>query len=119
MVCILLVEDESEIRDMLVEVLHDAGFQTVEATTGDAAAELLALDTPSLIVTDINLPGQLDGFDLAVSARKAHPSIPIIFISGWPAKLEQARALGHPAAFLQKPFTFNSLVSAIAELERG
>ena len=116
MTCILVVEDESEIRDMLVEVLRDEGFQIVEAASADAAVELLDLASLGLVVTDINLPGRRDGIDLALAARRAHPGIPVVFMSGRPTKLAQAHTLSDPAAFLQKPFSFSTLVCAVERL---
>jgi DNA-binding response OmpR family regulator len=116
MTCILVVEDEGDIREMLVEVIRDAGFEIVEAATADAAVRLLEFHGLQLIVTDINLPGRLDGIDLAVAARQVHPGIPVIFISGRPAKLEDAHVLSTPTAFLQKPFSFTTLVGNIHRL---
>jgi DNA-binding response OmpR family regulator len=116
MTCILVVEDESDIREMLVEVLRDEGFQIIEAATADAAVELLNLAGLGLVVTDINLPGRRDGIDLALAARRVHPGIPVVFMSGKPTKLAQAHTLSDPAAFLQKPFSFRTLVGAVERL---
>jgi DNA-binding response OmpR family regulator len=116
MTCILLVEDEFPIREILVEVIGDAGFQIVEAASADIAVKLLKLEGLGLIVTDINLPGRLSGIDLALLARASHPDIPIIFISGRPVMLEQARAVCTPAVYLQKPFSLTTLVGDIQRL---
>ena len=117
MTCILVVEDESTIRETIVEVLRDEGFQIVEALSADAAVELLTLPSLRLIVTDINMPGCLDGIDLAIAARKVRPGIPIIFISGRFTKLADASlALSDRTALLQKPFTFRALVQDVARL---
>jgi DNA-binding response OmpR family regulator len=99
MTCILVVEDEGEVREMLVEFLRDEGFEIIEATTADAA-----------------VPGRLDGIKLACAARQAHPGIPVIFISGRPTMLEDAHALENPAAFLQKPFSFDTLLGNVRRL---
>jgi DNA-binding response OmpR family regulator len=111
--CVIVVEDEEEIRNFLVEVLNDAGFDTVDAETGDAAAQLLGQEDVRLVVTDIDLPGGLDGIALAAVARQRYPGIPVIFISGQPAKLLDAWALEDPAAFLPKPFSYRMLVTAV------
>ncbi|MEA2743299.1 MAG: hypothetical protein QOF90_1197 [Acetobacteraceae bacterium] len=116
MTCILVVEDEGEVREMLVEFLRDEGFEIIEATTADAAVPLLDSENLQLIVTDINLPGRLDGIKLACAARQAHPGIPVIFISGRPTMLEDAHALENPAAFLQKPFSFDTLLGNVRRL---
>jgi DNA-binding response OmpR family regulator len=116
MTCILVVEGEADIRETLVEALRDAGFDVVEANSADAAIQLLGMEGLRLIVTDVNLPGRLDGIDLAFAARETSPGIPVVFISGRPAMLEDAHALGQPAAFLQKPFSFKMLVGDIRRL---
>jgi DNA-binding response OmpR family regulator len=116
MVCVMVVEDEADIREMLVEVLIDEGFEIVEAATADAAIELLQPERVRLVLSDINLPGTLDGIALAKAARERSPSIPVIFISGRPAKLEDARVIGDPVAFLQKPFSLTRLVADVQRL---
>jgi len=116
MVCVIVVEDESDIREMLVEVLSDKGFEIIAAATADAAIPLLQLERVRLIVTDINLPGTLDGIALAKAARERSPSIPVIFISGRPAKLIDARVMGDPVSFLQKPFSLTHLVADVQRL---
>jgi DNA-binding response OmpR family regulator len=116
MTCILLVEDENDIREMLAEFLQDEGHDIIEATTGDAALALLHVKDLRLVVTDINLPGEHDGISLVQIARKTHPGIPVIFISGRPATLLKAQVLGNPAAFLQKPFTLKALLGDIRRL---
>jgi DNA-binding response OmpR family regulator len=113
---ILVVEDESDVRELLVEFLRDAGFDVTEASTADAAIPLLELDDIRILVTDINMPGRLDGIDLACAARQRCPRIPVIFMSGRPAKLAESRRMDHPAAFLQKPFSFGTLVGNIERL---
>ncbi len=116
MTCILVVEDESGMREVLVELLREAGFEIVETDSAEEAVELLDRGGCEIIVTDINLPGRLDGIDLALAARKSRPRIPVIFMSGRPAKLAEAHALGAPAAFLQKPFSFKTLIGDIQRL---
>jgi DNA-binding response OmpR family regulator len=117
MTCILIVEDEGDIRELLVEFIRDdTGFEIVEATTADAAVQLLELEGLRLIVTDINLPGRLDGIDLALVARESHPEIPVIFMSGRPAMLEKARSLFNPALFFEKPFSLTTLLRDVHRL---
>lgn len=113
---VLVVEDEGDVREILVEVISDAGFQIIEAATADAAFKDVDLTDIQLIVTDINLPGNLDGIDLAIAARQAHPGIPIVFISGRPGKLADAHVMSDPAAFLLKPFSLNKLVRDVERL---
>ncbi len=117
MTCILVVEHEHEVRELIVEVLRDEGFHIIEAHSADAAMKLLELSSLRLIVTAISLPGPCDGIALAMAARRACPGIPVIFISGQPWKLvEASRALHDATAFLQKPFYFRALLNDIERL---
>jgi CheY-like chemotaxis protein len=113
---IMVVEDERDIREMLGEALRDAGYEVVEAATAEAAVQMLGSENLRLIVTDINLPGRLNGIDLAVAARQFHPDIPVIFVSGRPANLLAAHVVGNPVAFLQKPFSFPTLIEHVRRL---
>jgi CheY-like chemotaxis protein len=80
---VLVVEDEMFIRMLAVDTLEDGGYVILEA--GDAREALALLEqTPniSLIFTDINMPGDLDGLDLATEVAKRWPHIEIIVTSG-------------------------------------
>lgn len=82
---LLVVEDEFLIRMTLSEVLADDGYEVVEA--GDATEALAALSAPGefgAMLTDIQLPGGMDGHTLAATARQTRPSLPVIFMSGRP-----------------------------------
>jgi CheY-like chemotaxis protein len=81
----------------------------------DAAILLLPMEDVRLLVTDIDLPGTLDGIALARAIRERAPSIPVVFISGRPSKLQDARTVGDPSAFLQQPF---SLIRLLADVQR-
>jgi DNA-binding response OmpR family regulator len=116
MVCILVVEDENDIRAMIAEVLDDAGFTVIEPESADAAVPLLDTEGVRLIVTDIDMPGRLDGVALAFEARRMHPKIPVIFITGKPRLLPETDALGEPVLCLLKPFAFSALLSNIDRL---
>ena len=87
---IMIVEDEFLIRLTLAEALTDEGFEVVEAANGDEALSALR-DNPgiALLLTDIQLPGQLDGVALARAARQHLPRIPVIFMTGRPDSLSR------------------------------
>jgi len=116
MVCVMVVEDENDVREILVDVLTDAGFEIVEAATADVAVALLQQDDIRLIVTDIDMPGLLDGIALAKAARQWCPTIPVVFISGRPARLEEAKSTVDPAEFFSKPFRLAKLVADVERL---
>lgn len=80
--CVLVVDDEVLIRLVVADTLRDEGYSVIEAASGDEAYELLAAGVPAdLMVTDINMPGQLDGIALARAARTLRPELLIVFSS--------------------------------------
>jgi DNA-binding response OmpR family regulator len=114
MACILLVEDEAEIRTMLAEVLADAGHEVVEADSGDSAA--LLLDGPvsfDLLVTDITMPGLLDGIGLGALFRTLHASRPILYITGRPDALRKVPMRPNREAVLLKPYVLLPLAATV------
>lgn len=114
MACILLVEDEADIRTVMAEVLEEAGHEVVEAETGDAAALLLDRSAGfDMLVTDINMPGLLDGIGLAACFRKRHAARPILYVTGRPDALRQVAMRPNREAALFKPCGLLSLVATV------
>ena len=113
---ILVVEDEFLIRLTLVEALGDEGFDVIEAETGDAALPLLRDDaTIRLLLTDIQLPGALDGKRLAQCARADRPDLPVLFMTGRPDP--DAEAAATPLErYIAKPYTLNDICTAVRGL---
>ena len=103
----------------MVEVLTDAGFQVDEADTGDDAAKMIDADGYCLILTDINMPGQLDGIDLAAHARSKRPGLPIVFVTGRPDSWARARAKGARTTVVAKPYSPEAIVRAVTALLSG
>src|ERR1700759_2444923 len=119
MTCILVVEDEDDMRDVLTEVLQEAGFDVRALAAADDAVSLLNDEGLRLIVTDIMLPGRLDGIDLALAADATCPEMPVIIISGQPAMLEKAQAVCTHATCLKKPFALKNFVEEVERLGRA
>lgn len=110
----LVVEDEWLLRMELVDELREAGFQTLEAATGDAALSLLDSDLEAdFLVTDIRLPGAADGWAVAERFRDRHPGKPVIYVSANP-DLAARRVDG--SVFLGKPCDMRQLLETIAKL---
>lgn len=81
---ILLVEDEQAVRETLTATLTRAGYQIVAAPSGDAALALFKEDDAfDLVVTDIVMPGALQGTSLSHELRKLDPDMPFVFMSGY------------------------------------
>lgn len=113
---ILVVEDEFLIRLTLVEALSDEGFKVLEAETGDAALPILQSDPAiCLLLTDIQLPGSLNGRALAMKARENLPHLPIIFMTGRPEVGDEAQRSPHDV-FISKPYTLADICQAAKRL---
>jgi CheY-like chemotaxis protein len=102
---ILVVEDEARLRDLLSEVLLDAGYNTIAVPNGDAALPILRSDRPiDLLFTDIVMPGRTNGFELARTARELRPELRVIYTTAY-ADPELFRREGiDPRAVLRKPY---------------
>jgi CheY-like chemotaxis protein len=113
---VMVVEDEFLIRLTLVEALSDEGFDVVEAESGDAALPVLQSD-PSIkiLLTDIQLPGRLDGTQLARRARETRPTLPVLFMTGRmdPTAEPDASPLD---SFIAKPYTLTDICNAVRRL---
>lgn len=114
---ILLVEDEFLIRLILSEALVEAGYDVREAENGDEAAEIIDSQTDfDVLVTDIQMPGATDGIALAVLIRARHPGIPVVYMTGRPDVMRNARRLDDREAFISKPYGPAEVLSTIQRL---
>ncbi len=97
---VLLIEDEEDVREMTAEQLRDLGYRVLEAQNGPAALRLVQAGTHlDLLVSDIGLPGGMNGRQVADAVRERHPDLPVILISGYAAGQEM-----HGMDVLTKPF---------------
>ena len=111
---VLLIDDDDLIRVCLLEALSEAGFETVEQSTGEAALRTVVdHGPPCIVVTDINLGAGMDGRAFAAELRRQHPEVPVIYISG---RYAEIKPLTSTERFLPKPFTTRSLLNAIEDL---
>ncbi|MEQ1901204.1 MAG: response regulator [Devosia sp.] len=115
---ILVVEDEPLIRLGVVSVLEDNGHAVFGAGNADEAiAILIARDDIRLVVTDVDMPGSMDGMQLAALVRSKWPPIKLIVISG---KIGVAPSqLPRGAGFLSKPYRDPQLLAMIDDLGRS
>ncbi len=118
---VLVVDDEPTVRMLVTEVLEDLGYTAIEAVDGDSGLKLLRSDTRiDLLVTDVGLPGGMNGRQLADAARVARPDLKVLFITGYAENA--ALSHGHLAPgmhVLTKPFAMDALASRIKELIAG
>jgi CheY-like chemotaxis protein len=112
-VIVLLVEDEALVRMMAADVLREeGGFKVVEAADADEALTVLdATADVRALVTDVEMPGSLDGFTLARVVKQAWPQIGIVVTSGRMAP--GPKDLPSGALFMPKPYRPADLLAAV------
>ena len=111
---ILIVEDEFLVRLTLAEALSDEGFQVLEAESGDAALPILQSHGEiRLLLTDIRLPGTMDGHALASKARETLPNLPIIFMTGG---ADEETGDSARDVFISKPYTLATVCKVVKRL---
>ncbi|WP_245826596.1 response regulator [Oceanibacterium hippocampi] len=115
---ILVVEDEPDVRATTVALLRILGYRSIEAESGAQAIEVLSgRQDVDILISDIGLPGGMDGRELAEAARKLRPTLPILLISGHAAAhYEDGATLPARMQLLEKPFRKNQLGDAIRSL---
>jgi DNA-binding response OmpR family regulator len=114
---ILVVEDDQLVQGIVEEALSEGGFEPAIAASGEEAVTLLQSDTAKYraLVTDINLSGTMDGWEVARHAREIDPEFPIIYMTG--ASADQWASHGVPNSILLcKPFAPAQLVTAVSQL---
>ena len=114
---VLVVDDESSIRMLVVELLDELGYASIEAEDGAAGLRILRSGVPiDLLVTDVGMPGGITGRHLADAARSLHPELRVLFITGYTeaAVLSDARLNG--VRVLAKPFSLELLAAQIRDL---
>ena len=113
---VLLVEDEFLVRLTLSEALADEGLDVVEAVSGDEALPLLEADDQIiLLLTDIQLPGKLNGLNLARLARRLRPDLPVIYMTGRPDTMA-GLTVSERDAFIAKPYVPSEVTAAVRRL---
>lgn len=113
---ILMAEDEAAVRKMLIATLESAGYVVEAVGSGDAALALFHRDPHfDLLVTDIVMPGELQGTNLARAIRETHPDLPMIFMSGYAAESTvHGNGLRPEDIRLMKPVPRDVLLNAVA-----
>jgi CheY-like chemotaxis protein len=111
---ILVVEDEAFTRMVAIDTIHDMGAQSFEA--GDACEALHLLEEHpqvTVLFTDINMPGEMDGLALAEQVHMLRPDIEMVLTSG--ARIPAANEMPDDSSFLPKPYAAGQLVSLLKE----
>lgn len=114
---VLIVEDDMLVQGIVEDALKEGGFETAIAQSGEEAVTLLKgkVMNYAALVTDIDLKGRMNGWEVAKQAREVDPSFPTVYMTGvaawdWPSH-------GVPnSVLLEKPFALAQLVTAISQL---
>lgn len=111
---ILLVDDDSSVREMLTRVLVGEGYLVLPAASGEEGLKIAAGTHIDLVLLDLNMPGQ-NGWDTFERLTADNPLVPVIIITARSNQLFTALASG-VGALLEKPLDFPNLLQAIANL---
>ncbi|MCZ2497686.1 GAF domain-containing protein [Xylophilus sp. Kf1] len=117
---VLVIEDETVVRGLIVEVLHELGYQALEAADGPSGLAVLQSGAPiDLLVTDIGLPG-LNGRQVADAARLQRPDLRVLFMTGYAETAAAAQGFLEPGMeLLTKPFTMEVLAARLRAMVEG
>jgi len=111
----LVVEDEAIIRMLLAEAIEDAGLAAVEANSADAAiAELSRRTDIRAVVTDVRMPGSMDGMELASWMRAHKPEIPVIICSGMDTRVDLNAINPAIVLVVSKPYVPDDIARFVA-----
>ncbi|SFE91562.1 ATP-binding protein [Methylobacterium sp. yr596] len=115
---VLIVDDEPTVRLLVTEVLQDLGYTAVEAADGAAGLKVLQSDVRiDLLVTDVGLPGGMNGRQVADAARVSRPDLKVLFITGYAENAVLGNGHLEPGMqVLTKPFTMEDLASRVKDL---
>ena len=111
---VLVVDDEPVVRAVVRDVLREEGYAVVEAPDGRTMLEILARESPDLVLMDVMMPG-IDGREVyrVLRSREDLPDVPVVMMS---AAVHANRLDPSIAAFLPKPFDLDQLMEAVVGL---
>jgi CheY-like chemotaxis protein len=116
MTAILIVEDEVLTSEYLEFILRQAGYEAVTTASADEAIAVLEhRDDVHLVITDINLPGIMDGLKLAAAVKERWPPINIIVVTGYSAPGSDEIPAG--SLFVAKPYNAQKMVAAVRHFQ--
>lgn len=115
---ILVVDDEPRVADTLAIILQQAGYAASAVYSGEDALACIAADQPSLVITDVVMPG-LDGIELAMLIRSSCPNCQVLLFSGnadTQQLLDKAEEQGHAFQIMAKPVPPPQMLAKVASL---
>jgi len=114
--CVLIIEDEKNIRDILEEMLSTEGYEVTCAATGKEGIELFKKKRFDLVITDLGIP-QMSGWDVADQIKSINPSTPVILSTGWGLKFDPVKMKSpNVDRIIKKPFNLEQVLEVISDL---
>ena len=115
---VLVIDDEPTVRMLIVEVLGENGYSTIEAGDGATGLRVLQSDTRiDLLITDVGLPGGMNGRQVADAARVARPGLKVLFITGFAENAAVGNGHLEPGMeVLTKPFVMSALAQKVRDI---
>ncbi len=115
---VLVIDDEATVRMLIVEVLKEAGYTAIEADDGPSGMKVLQSAIPiDLLITDVGLPGGMNGRQVADAAREIRPDLKILFVTGFAENAAVGNGHLSPGmAVVTKPFVMTDLGNKIVEI---
>lgn len=111
---VLIVDDDSAVRESVRKVLQAAGYQVVVASDGEEATNRFVPGQIDLVLLDLNLPFR-SGWDVFERITTWYPSVPVIIVTGLPDQFPTARAAG-VGALMEKPLDVSALLKTMDDL---
>jgi len=115
---ILIIDDEPSVRSLIVDVLQDAGYRVLEAFDGPSGFKILQSETRiDLLMTDVGLPGGMNGRQVADAARSIRPNLKVLFITGYAENAAVGNGHLEPGMrVMTKPFAVEALASKVRDM---
>lgn len=110
---ILVVEDDALVREFVVEVLREQGYDVIHAANGEEALAWCGRHAADVLITDVRLPGGIDGWQIAERCRERDPGLPVIYATGF-SPVAPRPVSG--SLTLQKPYHSEDIVRAVRRL---
>jgi CheY-like chemotaxis protein len=111
---ILVIDDEDAVREVLTDILTEAGHTVRRAESGAQGLALCAGQRFDLVITDLSMPG-MSGWEVAAALNAQHPGTAIGLVTGWGEQVDPQQAARHHLKFvLAKPFLVSDVLGAVA-----
>jgi CheY-like chemotaxis protein len=115
---IIVVDDEPDILRYIREILQHVNYEVITATSGDQAWALFKEHQPEIdmVLTDVVMPGSIDGLELAAKIHQVDPSLPVLFVTGaLPEGDARAVGIAEKELLVRKPFSPKQLIDLVEE----